>query len=350
MGCPPLEHGLIWVDWLNRSMTALALAVAAVPVHLRLRTMLALECTMAERDRAEQALQRSHATLETRVQERTGELQEEIAERARTEHKLRDSEQSLRQLSVRLISAQDEERRNIARELHDSVGQYLAHSKMSLESWLKKADASEKGLQTILQIVDSLDKCLSETRTISHLLHPPLLDELGFASAARAYSDGFSRRSGIQANVDIPREMKRLPPGFELVLFRILQESLTNVLRHAHGPAVDIRVESEDGWIALIVRDYGKGMPPELVEGLNTRGEAGGVGLSGMRERVRAFHGNLKIESNERGTLIRATLPLMTAANSEERTCGDPADNSQTLKGSPDDHDIAREKAADAAS
>lgn len=346
----PLVSSVSWINWLNRGLTALALTFAAVPVHLRLRAMLSLERTMAERDRAEEALQRSHAALEARVQERTHELRAEVAERVRTEYSLRESERSLRQLSVRLINAQDEERRNIARELHDSVGQYLAHSKMSLESWLKKGDVSEQGRQTILQITDSLDKGLSETRTISYLLHPPLLDELGLASAARAYVEGFARRSGIQAKMDIPGEMKRLPPGFELVLFRILQEGLTNVLRHAHSPAVDIRVESEDGWVALIVRDFGKGMPPELVERLNTRGEAGGVGLGGMLERVRAFHGNLKIESNEHGTVIRATLPLIMPDESLERTCAAPPALSPAPKAHPDDADIARQKSAGATS
>jgi signal transduction histidine kinase len=308
----PILHLVTWVDWLNRSVTALALVVAAVPVHLRLRSILALQAATAERDRAEQALQHSYAQLEATVQERTRELYAEIAESARTALKLRESEQSLRNLSVRLMKSQDEERRRIARALHDTVGQYLALSKMTLESWLKNPDASDRGIQALCQIADSLDKCSSETRNISYLLHPPLLDELGFASAARTYVEGFSQRSKIPVALSMPGEMKRLPSGLELVLFRMLQESLTNVLRYAHSPTVDIQIEIENHQIALTVQDYGKGMPPELVHQLNA-GCGGGVGLSGMRERILQFHGNFKIESDRNGTSIRAVLPMTTA-------------------------------------
>ncbi len=316
-GRPSVVHALEWVDWLNRSMTALALLAAAIPVHLRLRAMEALESTRMERDRVQEALQESHGKLEARVQERTRELKKEIANRERTEQDLRRSEQSLRQLSVRLMRSQDAERRKIARELHDSLGQYLSHSKMILEGWLQKRVASEQEVEGLSQIADSLDQCLTETRTISHLLHPPLLDELGFASAARLYVDGFSRRSGIRVNLSI-HDMKRLAPAIELVLFRILQESLTNVLRHAQSPSVDIQVQSGDNQIALMVRDYGKGIPPEFVERFNTLGEGGGVGLSGMRERVVELHGNLQIECCAQGSLIRATLPLLTGSDTKD--------------------------------
>ena len=231
------------------------------------------------------------------------EINTDISER-------KQAEENLRLLSVRLIGAQDEERRRIARELHDSVGQYLAQAKMSLESFLQKPDASEQGMQALSHITDSLDKCLTETRSISYLLHPPFLDELGFVSAARSYVDGFSQRSGIQVNLRIPPELKRLPSALELVLFRILQESLTNVLRHARSQSVDIQVELDGNHITLAVRDYGKGIPAELIERLRARGDGGGVGLSGMRERIMQFDGRFEIQCPEKGTLVRAVLPL----------------------------------------
>ncbi|MGH9716173.1 MAG: sensor histidine kinase [Candidatus Acidiferrales bacterium] len=243
----------------------------------------------------------------------------EIAEKTRTEAKLRQSQESLRQLSVRLMNSQDEERRRIASALHDTVGQYLAFSKMNLESFLKQADSSERDARRLSEIADSLDKCLSETRSISYLLHPPLLDELGFASAARTYLDGFSRRSNIPVDVNMPPDLKRLPSALELVLFRTLQESLTNVLRYAHSPTVDVQVEIENDWIALTVRDHGKGMPSELVEQLN-QGHGGGVGLRGMRERILEFRGNFKVESDGNGTSILAILPMAAAASAKAAT------------------------------
>ncbi|MGH9733120.1 MAG: sensor histidine kinase [Candidatus Acidiferrales bacterium] len=292
LGAAPVVDIVTWVDWLNRSMTAAALVVSAIPAHLRLRAI-------AERDRTQRALEASYTKLEERVQERTREL--------------RASENSLHQLSVRLIRSQDEERRRIARELHDSVGQYLSHSKMVLESWLRKTTLAAKDVDGITQAAESVEKCLIETRSISYLLHPPLLDELGLVSAAGVYVDGFCRRSGIRVNVDMPRDMGRLSSAFELVLFRILQESLTNVLRHAQSPSVDIQLQNGGDQIALTIRDFGKGMSREFIERFNACGEGAGVGLSGMRERLIEFRGSLRIERCEPGTLICATLPSIAA-------------------------------------
>ena len=218
------------------------------------------------------------------------------------------AEENLRVLSLRLLGAQDEERRRIARELHDSVGQYLAHAKLVLDSFREQHDADGQGTPALGQVAESLEKCLSEMRTISYLLHPPLLDELGLTAAMRAYAEGFSQRSGIRVNLRIPSDMQRLPATLELVLFRILQESLTNVLRHARSQSVDIEVELDGNHVALAVRDHGKGIPPELLEKLRTRGE-GGVGLNGMRERVLQLAGRFEIESGAEGTLVRAVLP-----------------------------------------
>ncbi|MGH9574828.1 MAG: sensor histidine kinase [Candidatus Acidiferrales bacterium] len=289
LAAAPVVDAVSWVDWLNRGMTALALAVSAVPDHVRIR---ALE----ERERAQRALEESHTDLEARVRERTRELQA--------------SEHSLRRLSLSLIRSQDEERRRIARELHDSVGQYLSHAKLVLENWLRKNHASGIEIDGISPVTDSLETCLTETRSISYLLHPPLLDELGLISAVQSYVDGFCRRSGIRVSLNLP-EIDRLPSALELVLFRILQECLTNVLRYAQSPTVDIALKNDADQIELTIRDYGKGISREFVEKFNASGQGAGIGLSGMRERIIEFHGILKIQRCEPGTEIRATLPLV---------------------------------------
>jgi two-component system sensor kinase FixL len=230
----------------------------------------------------------------------------------------KEAEDHLRLLSSRLLHAEDEERRRIARELHDGLGQYLVHAKMSLECYLDKPD----GPQALIQTLDSLDRCLAEARTISYLLHPPFLDELGFASAAGSYVDGFAKRSGIQVHLHIVRDLQRLPGTVELVLFRILQESLTNVHRHSHSDSVDIHVELDGNHVVLSVRDYGKGIPGDLLEKLRARGDAGGVGLSGMRERVIQLAGRFEIQSDAKGTLIRADLPLSKGNSSKAAAVG----------------------------
>ncbi|HEX5411138.1 MAG TPA: sensor histidine kinase [Terriglobia bacterium] len=217
---------------------------------------------------------------------------------------------ALRKLSANLLRAQDKERRRIARELHDSLGQYLTHVKMSIESLIRKPETSENGARQLSEIAGELGHCLSEIRTMSYLLHPPLLDVLGFASAANSYVEGFSQRSGIQTKLRIPSKLRRLPDDVELVLFRTLQESLTNVLRHANSQSVDVLVTFDDDRVGLEVRDYGKGMPPELLNRLRTIGESTGVGISAMRERIRQLDGRLDIQSDENGTSVRASLPL----------------------------------------
>ncbi len=256
--------------------------------------------------------------------EREARLVAEESLRATVEakRKLEEAEASLRQLSVRLMAAQDEERRRIARELHDSVGQHLAHAKLSLEMFIDKPDEQEDG--GLARIAGILDECMAETRTISHLLHPPLLDELGFATAARVFAEGFAKRSGIAVNLHISEDLQRLPQDQELVLFRVLQESLTNVLRHARSDSVDIGVEANDDRISVTVRDRGAGMPPELVERV-LAGTGGGVGLSGMRERILQFGGRFQIESSPRGTSIHASLPL--AAAQQEKSAAATADD-----------------------
>jgi PAS domain S-box-containing protein len=230
----------------------------------------------------------------------------------------KESEQAA--FSARLILTQEEERKRIARELHDSLGQSLAFAKMNLDS-LRRPEATEKENQTLACLADALDTCLTETRTISHLLFPPLLDELGLVSAANVFVDGFSARSGIHVNLDIPPDLKRLPPALELGLFRILQESLVNVHRHSHSTSVDIQLRLS-GEVTLEVRDHGQGMPAESLKRFRANMAGRSVGLRGMETRVSELGGRFDIQSDKRGTLIRVTVPLPEEVKKTVAACG----------------------------
>ncbi|MGC2647139.1 MAG: CHASE3 domain-containing protein [Candidatus Sulfotelmatobacter sp.] len=232
-------------------------------------------------------------------------LTTELDARAQAEAAARESEESLRHLTSRLLQMQDEERRRFSRELHDSLGQYLAGVKMNLEMFARTQPAPE-----LLAAIQLLDQSIAETRTISHLLHPPLLDEVGFSSAAHWYVQGFSERSGIDVKLDMPNDLGRLPKDIELGLFRVLQESLTNIHRHSKSARAEVSLQSLPGELLLQVRDYGSGIPQDLLRRFRTKGAAFGIGLSGMRERVRELHGQLDIQSSPSGTLISVTLPL----------------------------------------
>src|ERR1700678_2504803 len=166
-------------------------------------------------------------------------LNSELAARELAEQAARESEESLRHLTARLLQMQDEERRKFSRELHDSLGQYLAGIKMNLEM-VARTNTNE----LLLNAIQLLDQSIAETRTISHLLHPPLLDEVGFSSAAKWYLQGFSERSGVEVKVEIPDNLGRLPRSLELGLFRVLQESLTNIHRHSKRPRAEVKFNS----------------------------------------------------------------------------------------------------------
>jgi len=225
---------------------------------------------------------------------------------------LRKLNEELRLLYSRLLAAQDAERRRIARNLHDSLGQYLASVKMNLD--LLSPCVSSDGSALLSDARKSLDQCIVETRTISHLLHPPLLDEAGFESAARWYVESFAKRSGVEVRLDLPGRIGRLPELTEVALFRILQESLTNVHRHSGSASVEIRLRVSRNQAFLTVRDFGRGLPAELIQGVRASSGHSGVGLGGMRERVNDLGGKFEIRSDTRGTTVVAAVPLAEQA------------------------------------
>jgi signal transduction histidine kinase len=235
--------------------------------------------------------------LDTQVQFRTGDLEKTNSE--------------LRELSGRLLEIQDAERRHIARELHDSAGQTLTVLDLQLariSEGAKNDSALAKDVQYAKELVQHLAR---ELRTTSYLLHPPLLDEAGISSALSWYVQGLAERSSLAIDLKFSENIGRLPPEMELVIFRLVQECLTNIHRHSGSKTASIRVDREDNSIRVKVEDHGSGMSPERLGEIQSHGT--GVGIRGMRERVRHFHGDLTIESDAYGTRVCASLPLKTA-------------------------------------
>lgn len=221
----------------------------------------------------------------------------------------KNNAESYRMLSGRILELQDVERRKIARELHDSVGQFLAGLKINLARLHRReAVPGVESHPLLLESIELTDRAIGEVRTISHLLHPPLLDELGLYSAARWYTEGFAKRSGIQVELNLAEIVDRLPKEIELALFRVLQESLTNVHRHAKATRVTIDIQCTDDDVILFVCDDGRGIKPDALLRFRA-GQAGGIGLAGMRERLAELGGTLEVVSSPEGTQIRATVP-----------------------------------------
>jgi signal transduction histidine kinase len=245
-------------------------------------------------------------------------LSAELTAREQAEQTVRQSEESLRRLTGRLLQLQDAERRKFSRELHDSLGQYLAGAKMNLEIF-----ADRRRDDSLTEAIQLLDQAIAETRTISHLLHPPLLDEAGLSSAAKWYLEGFAQRSGIEVKFDLPEDVGRLPKPVALALFRVLQESLTNIHRHSGSTRADATLELSPHRVILKVRDFGKGIAPEVLTGVRSKGTNSGVGLAGMRERIRDLGGQFEIQSCAPGLLITANIPLSESA---EKTAASAAD------------------------
>jgi PAS domain S-box-containing protein len=248
--------------------------------------------------------------LDTQVQFRTQELRRRNAEILLHSDQLRD-------LSGRLMRIQDEERRRIARELHDSAGQNLAALGMTLarlEDDAKHDPArSSKSIKEAQDLIQILTK---EIRTTSYLLHPPLLDETGLSSALRWYADGLAERSGLTIELNIPDNLERLAPEMELAIFRLVQECLTNIHRHSGSKTAVIRIAREADKILAQVQDHGEGMSQERLSEIQFQGV--GVGIRGMRERVRQVHGELTVDSNALGTKITAIFPIKTRAGREQ--------------------------------
>src|ERR1700735_725790 len=216
------------------------------------------------------------------------------------------AEASAHRLSARVLRLQDEERRRLSRELRDGLGQNLVAAKLAL-SYLANSHPDDSVVAVCLK--DS-QRCLAEARTSSYLLPPPLLDDIGIASAARWYLEGFSKRSGIEVSADIPDSATRMPRAMELALFRVLQESLTNIHRHAKSTRAEVSLHMLKDRAVLRVRDHGKGIPSETLEHFQHDGTHVGVGLAGMRERVAEQNGEFEISSDESGTVIEVTMPL----------------------------------------
>lgn len=234
----------------------------------------------------------------------------ELKRRRSTEETLRAVGESYRRLSTRLLELQDEERRKLARELHDSAGQYLALLKMNLARIGSCPPVAQDAVcgEILGEAIEWTDRTIAEIRTVSHLLHPPMLDEVGFGPACRWYIEEFGKRSGIQVNLDLPEDSERLTPETELVLFRALQEGFTNVHRHSGARKVDIYFSRLPGEVRLTLRDYGHGMSPEVLKRFQS-GIGIGVGLAGMRERVAELGGSMAIESDSHGTIVKISLP-----------------------------------------
>jgi len=229
----------------------------------------------------------------------------------------KQAEDAARRLSGRILNLQDEERRRIARELHDSLGQYLTVAKINLDL-LAAAVASKPEANLVSECVETISRCLAETRTLSHLLHPPLLDEAGFVSAARWYAEGLAQRSGIEVNLDFPPLLARLDGDIETVLFRALQEALTNVHRHSGGSLVDVVLRLDAERVRMEIKDNGKGIPEQRAGRFTKGGVGSGVGLAGMRERVREVGGSLAILSGSSGTSVIITIPLTQFSDESE--------------------------------
>jgi PAS domain S-box-containing protein len=243
-------------------------------------------------------------TLDAEVRARTRELEEQSNQ--------------VRELSWRLLRSQDEERRHIARELHDSAGQTLTVLGISLAQLAQKAGRNAPELATEAeQIQETMQQLHCEIRTTSYLLHPPLLDESGLHSAISWYVQGLQERSGLEVRLDCSENFGRLPRDVEVVIFRLVQEGLTNIHRHSGSKSASIRLAQDVNQVTLEIRDQGKGMAADRLA--EVRSGRSGVGITGMRERLRQIEGTLDIESDDLGTRVFVTIPVAKSASTDDQ-------------------------------
>jgi signal transduction histidine kinase len=249
---------------------------------------------IAQRKRVEEELRRSKAELESLIEQRTV---------------------ALRRLSARLLTLQDTERRRIARELHDCLGQCLIGLKLNIDMLKHSPDR-----QTLwAEVEDLMQQSIAEVRTLSYVLHPPTMDAAGLASAVQWFVEGFGQRSGIAVKLEVDRSLPRLADAVELTLFRVMQEALTNVHRHSGSATAEILIRQTGEQIILEVKDHGSGIKPSVLARAREAGAGPGIGLTGMFERVRDLGGVLQIDSDSSGTCVRATVPVMSGATNETR-------------------------------
>ncbi len=263
---------------------------------------------LQEREQVEEELRRAHDELESLVEKRT---------------------LALRKLSARLMRVQDEERRRIARELHDGLGQWLAAAQINVDMVLLRGGTKPSPM--LEETRNLIDHAVSSIRTMSYLLHPPLLDEAGFEAAAHWFIEGFSKRTAMKIETNFlhpehfPAKGTRMPEVVELALFRALQEGLTNAHRHSASPNVRVSFERVPDRAVLEVQDFGKGLPQAVMERFQRTGAGSGVGLAGIRERVKELGGDFTICSSAAGTTLRSAVPLcMNNQNDDDKDDSKP--------------------------
>jgi len=299
-----MEMIVLWkpVYWLAggvKVITAMASVITAIalpPQLPKVHQMIRAERVSEERKRD---LEEKNEELSQTNQHLRSEMEKRIA-----------AEESLKDLSGRLLRAQDDERRRFARELHDSVGQLLTGAVLSVSAVRRRAAGLGRESSRLLsECADYLQQSLREVRTISYLMHPPMLDETGLGDALRWYVRGFEERSGVRVALDISSNLDQLSRDLRTALFRIVQESLTNIHIHSGSRTAEISLHKSGPQIQLQVRDHGKGMPPESLGPGGREQLLHGVGIRGMRERVVQLEGELRIQSSGNGTLLEVVLP-----------------------------------------